>query len=514
MNFRETLFYIPVELSFGTSGLRGLIADMTDLECYINTRGFIAFLEQHHNLFKPCKIALAGDLRDSTPRLLSAVNKGIIDSGYTPDWCGFIPTPALTLYGLRRHIPSIMVTGSHIPADRNGIKFNRADGEIMKTDENNIKACVATIREQLYTSAPHEVSFDVNGMSNKLRKLNEANTYARDEYMERYQSVFSPDMLDGKHIVVYQHSAVGRDMLVEILAALGARVTAVQRSDIFIPIDTENITPEDRDNFQSIAKEFPDNFAIVSTDGDSDRPFLIDELGMFHRGDVLGLVCAQELQSDTVTIPITASDALDEVLTNNGVSYTKTKIGSPYVINVMQQAAKTSQRATGWEVNGGFMTAQSITYKNGTLEALPTRDAFLPLLTTLSQATTKKCAVSTLFEAFPARFTQAGLIDNFSQGISQKVISLLSENSKTSKSLLEKIFNKSLGFNDVRAIDTTDGVRLTFNNRDVVHIRPSGNAPQLRIYATADSQARADAIVANGIKKPIGFLHQLKSFVC
>ena len=37
-------------------------------------------------------------------------------------------------------LASIMVTGSHIPDDRNGIKFNRPAGEILKEDEAGIKA--------------------------------------------------------------------------------------------------------------------------------------------------------------------------------------------------------------------------------------------------------------------------------------------------------------------------------------------------------------------------------------
>ena len=39
-------------------------------------------------------------------------------------------------------------------------------------------------------------------------------------------------------------------------------------------------------------------------------------------------------------------------------------------------------------------------------------------------------------------------------------------------------------------------MRLFFAGGDVAHLRPSGNAPQLRIYANADTQQRADEIVA------------------
>jgi phosphomannomutase len=41
-------------------------------------------------------------------------------------------------------------------------------------------------------------------------------------------------------------------------------------------------------------------------------------------------------------------------------------------------------------------------------------------------------------------------------------------------------------------------------------MRPSGNAPQLRIYANADSQARADEIVELALRAPDGILRRLE----
>jgi phosphomannomutase len=56
-------------------------------------------------------------------------------------------------------------------------------------------------------------------------------------------------------------------------------------------------------------------------------------------------------------------------------------------------------------------------------------------------------------------------------------------------------------------------VRSYFNNGDVAHIRPSGNAPQLRIYANSDSQARADEIVELAVREPDGILRRLEQAV-
>ena len=52
-------------------------------------------------------------------------------------------------------------------------------------------------------------------------------------------------------------------------------------------------------------------------------------------------------------------------------------------------------------------------------------------------------------------------------------------------------------------------VQVYFHNGDVAHVRPSGNASQLRIYANSDSQARADRIVELGLREPDGILRQM-----
>jgi phosphomannomutase len=79
------------------------------------------------------------------------------------------------------------------------------------------------------------------------------------------------------------------------------------------------------------------------------------------------------------------------------------------------------------------------------------------------------------------------------------------------KATLSRFFTPALGFSDIVRINVLDGVRIYFNNGEVAHIRPSGNAPQLRIYANSDSQARADAIVELALREPDGILRQMVS---
>src|SRR5271156_1947849 len=125
-------------VGFGTSGARGLVSAMTDRVCYGYTSGFLSYLREIGEFAPGREVAFAGDLRPSTPRILIACAQAIRDAGGAPVFCGFVPTPALAYYAFGQRMPSLMVTGSHIPDDRNGVKFHRTEGEVLKTDEAGI----------------------------------------------------------------------------------------------------------------------------------------------------------------------------------------------------------------------------------------------------------------------------------------------------------------------------------------------------------------------------------------
>lgn len=510
--YKDSIAYIPVELGFGTSGLRALVTDMTDLECYINTGGFLEFLRQIG--YENDMIYIAGDLRMSTPRILLAVHKAIADTGFTPVMCGFVPTPALAFHAQLNSAACIMVTGSHIPDDRNGIKFYRHDGEIMKEDEADIKTAVAQLREKLYTESAESSLFGPDGM---FRDAPSPLTTAEDisvEYLDRFLSVYSNKPLAGKKVIVYQHSAVGRDMLVSLLDQLGATTIIEGRSEKFISIDTENVTMEDVQYFKQLATNHEDAFAIVSTDGDSDRPFVIDEHGTFHRGDELGAIVADILQADFCAYPISSSDAVDAHLSSKQVPYEHTRIGSTHVISAMQRAADSGCRnVVGWEVNGGFLTMTNISVHDKQLVRLPTRDAFLPIVTTLIEATERTLKLSQLFADLPPRYTQAGLIDNFPVSISRQIMDRYSEDNEQLRIELSAYFTAHHGFGNIVQIDTLDGIRIYFSNNDIAHMRPSGNAPQLRIYSVADTQERADTIVHLALEEPSGIFRTIQASI-
>ena len=75
------LNYTPVPLAFGTSGLRGLVKDITDLEAYINVKAALRYLMSIGDIRANSAVVIAGDLRPSTDRIMRACAQAIVDSG-------------------------------------------------------------------------------------------------------------------------------------------------------------------------------------------------------------------------------------------------------------------------------------------------------------------------------------------------------------------------------------------------------------------------------------------------
>ncbi len=493
-------------VAFGTSGARGLVSAMTDEVCAAYAAAFLSVVRQS---FKVTRIALGIDLRPSSPRIAAACAAALLDAGILVDNCGALPTPALALYAQNEGIPAIMVTGSHIPFDRNGIKFYRPDGEITKSDELAIA----------------DATVELNEVSGDLPEVNPA---AVEQYVQRYLDFFPAQHFAGLHLGVYEHSSVARDVLRNILEGLGAKVTSLGRTEEFVPIDTEAVAEVDilKGRQWAQAHHFD---AIISTDGDGDRPLISDETGAWLRGDIVGLICARYLGAQKVVVPVSCNTAIE--LCGAFETVLRTKIGSPYVIAGMQQVSSplinplpladeppsprplatlsppasgrggerekqlSIPAVVGFEANGGFLVGSRVTNDGKILEPLPTRDAVLPALAVLAAARERQVKVSALMQDLPARYTASDRLQDYPVATSRQLILELTNDPQA--------LQRYLAPDDVKPVDcnTTDGLRITFDNGEIVHLRPSGNAPELRCYCEAATQTRAMQLVQTVLAK-------------
>jgi len=467
-------------VSFGTSGARGRVTEMNDYVCYSYTMAFLQYLLDKKEIKTGSNVGIAGDLRSSTDRIMNAVASAIVDMGFHPVNCGKIPSPAVAFYGLQNKIPSIMVTGSHIPDDRNGIKFNKPTGEILKDDEEEICSQFINLPIGLFSNSGE---FSVPKIN-----IGEVDSEASDIYIQRYLDFFKPGCLSGMKVGLYEHSGVGRDILFKLLHELGANVVRLGRSEIFMPVDTEAIREEDIALARNWTKEHKLD-AIVSTDGDADRPLVGTEKGEWLRGDIAGLLCAAYLNIHHVVTPVSSNSVVDHCGLFETVE--KTKIGSPYVIHGMQKIANEKNGlVAGYEANGGFLLESTIKQDGHTLDALPTRDAAIVILSLLVSAHSKRKDLSALTKKLPESFTTSNRIKEFPTKLSCEYISSLTDGIKFDA--IEDEFGGICG--KVKFIDLTDGLRIVFYNNEIIHLRPSGNAPEFRCYNEAGSLSRVEEI--------------------
>ncbi len=163
----------------------------------------------------------------------------------------------------------------------------------------------------------------------------------------------------------------------------------------------------------------------------------------------------------------------------------RTRIGSPYVIAGMNElAAADSSPVGGFEANGGFMLGSALPG----LAALPTRDAMLPMIALLATAVRQQKTVAELLAELPERFTHSDRLRDVPSAASQSLLTSLLHD----EALKLEVFGR-----EVVRTDTTDGLLVYFANEDILHLRASGNAPELRCYAESASYRQAQTLCEN-----------------
>ena len=182
-----------MSLKFGTSGLRGLVEDLKGVPAALYTTAFARHLMTSGRIKAGDRLLIAHDFRDSSPDIAATCTGALQRLGFRVVDCGTLPTPALALYGQERGCASLMITGSHIPADRNGIKFYRPDGEIDKADEAAIVAYAEALRAGPPVDGARGTA-DEQGYEEAVRL-----------FLARNKALLPAGALKGMRVGVYQH---------------------------------------------------------------------------------------------------------------------------------------------------------------------------------------------------------------------------------------------------------------------------------------------------------------------
>lgn len=462
-------------MKFGTSGLRGLATDLLGPQTASYTGAFAQRLFETGAARPGDHVFVGRDLRDSSSDIAALCASALSEAGLNVVDCGELPTPALAGFAWASQSAALMVTGSHIPADRNGIKFFLPGAEITKADE---LAMTATVEASASAPTP----------SGNSGTLSHRGAEALAWYRERASKMTIADALSGMRVGVYEHSSVARDFLTGMLEAAGATAVPLGRTSHFLAVDTEAVPPETIGQFGSWAGQHQLD-AIVSTDGDGDRPLIADETGAQLRGDIIGLMTARMVGADIVATPVTSNSGINASL---GFQVLRTRVGSPFVIDAMQAATADSRTVAGFEANGGFLLGSPFEHAGISGTALPTRDAVLPILAVLQSARASGVPLSTLAARWALPVCASDRLENFAVERSQALMTHLSSSEDALKQFLSPL-------GDVASIDRTDGLRACLSSGEIVHLRPSGNAPEMRCYTEGATAARASELMSEAL---------------
>lgn len=451
-------------LKFGTSGLRGLAVELEGQAARRYTAAFI----QHLGMSGAGRVYIGRDFRPSSAAIARDCAIAIAAAGLQPVDCGTLPTPALALHAMTAGSPSIMITGSHIPADRNGLKFYLASGEISKSDEAGI---LATLSDAEIADA--EVAIGDEAQAADAR------------YVARCQALLPHGALAGKRIGVFEHSTVARDTLGHVLRHFGAETVSLGRLDHFVPVDTEAFGDGVFAPLAGWVRQHKLD-AVVSADGDGDRPLMMDGDAKFVRGDVLGLLAARYLRATTVVTPVTSNSAIER--TGFFADVKRTRVGSPYVVEAMQASTGS---VVGFEANGGTFVGTGIEANGADLAPLETRDAILPLLCTLGLAAASGKTVSELVAALPLQHALADRLQDVPSAKSGAFLQRLSDDAAYAAAIFAP--------HGISRVSNVDGLQFWTSDGDMVHFRASGNAPEFRCYVEGACPEKASELLAWGM---------------
>lgn len=149
--------------------------------------------------------------------------------------------------------------------------------------------------------------------------------------------------------------------------------------------------------------------------------------------------------------------------------------------------------ACGHEANGGFLLGSAVTAHGRMLAALPTRDAALPMVAVLAYARAKNVALSAQQAQLSARCTHSDRPKHYPTAHSQALIARLEAGDDAAllarlSDMLGPIAGKAVVFDKIASL------RVTFADSDIIHLRPSRNAPELRVHTKSATAGRAASL--------------------
>jgi phosphoglucomutase len=461
-------------IKFGTSGWRGIIGeDFTFENVRVATQGITNYLKKSGQ--KGSGVVVAYDTRFLSEKFASEASRILAFNGIHAFLCTRdVPTPCVSYETVRRKaMGAINFTASHNPPEYNGLKFSTSNGapalpEVTKAMEEEIHAVQST-KERL----------DVYEKSEMIETID-----PKDRYLAELRNKVDVDVIrkSGLRIAIDSLYGTSRDYLDYFLLEAGVEVKIIHnyRDPYF-----GGFSPEcSEKNLGELRKIITDEkFDIgLATDGDADRFGIIDDRNRFVSPNVVLALLALYLKRyreipGGLARSVATTHLMDAIARKLGVPLYETPVGFKYIGELILA----DKIALGGEESAGMSMYRHLPEKDGILACL--------LVAEMVARTGKK-----LNELIEETYKEFGFF--YSKRADMKLTPSLKE------SLATKLANPpaSLDGLKVRNVNTTDGVKLIFDDNTWLLFRLSGTEPVARIYAEACSPKDLKHLLDSGKK--------------
>ncbi len=430
---------------FGTNGIRGETKTFFTSEfCFRIGATFNAFLKENG---KQGTIAVAMDPRPGSQRIKTNLITGLGGDWQITDQ-GIIPTPCLTYYVKENNLAGgIMITGSHVEEELNGLKFFFEGEEVSKKREKEI--------ETIFFDQFENKQFQKEALP-EIKKGNQA----KELYQEMLVNL-AKGKLNRFRIIVDAGNGTQSEIMPSVLKKLGAEIIE-QNCDLSKKLLTRDT--EEQNSFPRLieaTKEIGADLAMAY-DPDGDRAIFITEKGEFLPGGVSASIIALNEPGETIVTPINTSSVVNHI----GKKVFRTKVGATYVAEKMKEKGVDF----GFESNGGTISARFHYGRDGGITTIKMFNSLLDQDKSLSQ----------LAATLPKYYIIKDKLDCPSE---------------LNKIILEKAKKAHQNYR----IEDLDGLKIWLGEETWVLYRPSGNAPEFRVFAESRDEQEAKKLVKQGL---------------
>ena len=316
------------------AGVEGEQVNLTPSAVNVIVGGFVRFLgERTGKAYDALTVTVGHDTRISAQQLKQAVCAALTAKGVSVKDCGLASTPAMfmsTVFAQTKADGAIMLTASHLPYNRNGLKFFTAAGGLEKSDIRTVLEYAADEREQTGDLSA-VTTFD-------LMTLYAA--HLRGIICRKLGAEETSHPLSGMRVAVDAGGGGGGFFADKILAPLGADTTGSQFLEPDGMFSNHIPNPENKEAMaalqQTVTKHHADLGLIFDTDVDRMGAVLPDgaEVGRNTLIAMMAAILAPEYPHSTIVTDSVTSDELTEFLTGElGLVHHRYMRGYKNVIN-------------------------------------------------------------------------------------------------------------------------------------------------------------------------------------